>query len=245
MKLFIITGASRGIGKAVALEGDRLFKGEARFVLMARNGKNLQTVSESLDNPSDTLTVDFSDPITLEQHADTLFESLNPADFSSVILINNAGVIEPIATADKTSASDLLKAFNINIISAMTLTSRFLAWSEHFKAERLVLNVSSGAASFTIPAWSAYCSTKAAMDMFTKVMMDEKHNTLKAFTIAPGIIETDMQSVVRGKTADEFPLVDDFINYQKDGQLKTPEQSAQEILGIVQNPEKFETMVKF
>ena len=78
--------------------------------------------------------------------------------------------------------------------------------------------------------------------MFSKVIMEEKRPDLQAISVAPGIIETDMQRSIRDLTPDRFPLVDSFVAYKSTGSLKSPEQAAKEIVNVIENPSDFEVI---
>lgn len=79
--------------------------------------------------------------------------------------------------------------------------------------------------------------------MFTRVVAEE--GMARFFTIAPGIVETDMQKVIRSKDKRDFPLKDDFVEYKKRGIVKSAEQSAKEIADVIEFPDRYKTVIAF
>ena len=100
------------------------------------------------------------------------------------------------------------------------------------------MNISSGAGRNAYEGWGVYCATKAAVDRFTEVLMKEqssKDNPVKVTSIAPGIIDTDMQSVIRSSTEELFPNLDKFIDYKKTGKLSTAEDTASALISYLRS----------
>src|SRR5690606_39916440 len=90
------------------------------------------------------------------------------------VLVDNAGAIEPIGLVESLQAAPLSRSLQVNLGSAMLLSAVFLAATEPLDAERRILNISSGAARYPVAGWSAYCSAKAALDMFTRCIAAER-----------------------------------------------------------------------
>lgn len=104
--------------------------------------------------------------------------------------------------------------------------------------KRSVLNISSGAASHAVPGWSTYCASKAALEMFTKVLKED-HPDVNCFAIAPGIVDTEMQGEIRKASEDDFPELRRFIGYKEDGELADPKEVGRKILHVINNPDQF------
>ena len=98
--------------------------------------------------------------------------------------------------------------------------------------------MSSGAAFYPYSGWSIYCSSKAGLDMFTKVagleQTSEEHR-LTIFALAPGIIETGMQESIRETDLALFPDRDKFISLHEEGKLAQPQDVAEIILSTLFN----------
>lgn len=242
--LFVVTGASRGIGKALALAIDREFgNDENRFILIARSREKLEELSEMLDGESIVAACDLSFVEKSIEMIEKIFEKTEK-DFSRYVLVNNAGIIEPIGFVGTLETSEIVRNINVNLTSALALTNLFLNFFGKVKGEKIIVNISSGAGRMPIVCWSAYCSSKAGMDMMAKVIAEE-NSVVKIFSVAPGIIETDMQKVIRSSPKERFPLLDQFVMFEKSNRLKTPESSAREIVSVIKNPDRFETIVSF
>ncbi|RMG81489.1 MAG: SDR family NAD(P)-dependent oxidoreductase [Bacteroidetes bacterium] len=221
MEVFLITGTSRGIGKALAIRA--LEKG-AKVYGYSRNC----TIEHS--NYTHT-SVDFSD---LKQ-----VEKIDFPDgvFTSVILINNAGSLGEMKHVGKLTENGVVSTYHINTIAPILLSNKFVAKYRNVQAKRIVLNISSGAAIHLSDGWSIYSSTKAALDTFTRVaqLEQELDNTgIRFLSVHPGIIETKMQEEIRKNQQEDFSNVEYFRELKSTGQLKTPEHIAKLLLDIVE-----------
>ena len=163
------------------------------------------------------------------------FPKFNPAQ---VILVNNAARIGEIAPLDIKKAEGIITDYKLNIITPTLLCANFI--NSFNDANKLIINISSGAANSAIPSWGAYCATKAALDALTNVIAAEKHNNLKVYSISPGVVDTEMQEEIRGAHADLFPDLAKFVNYYNNNELEYPTIIAKKLLYIIQNSNKFE-----
>ncbi|BBB31961.1 benzil reductase ((S)-benzoin forming) [Thermotomaculum hydrothermale] len=242
--LFIITGASRGIGKSIACALNKHFINEDNtFLLIARSKDKLDEVKKSLKGDVLSLALDLAD---LDKVVAVFEEELTrlDKDFDRCVLINNAGIIKPIGFLGSLNPEEIIKNLNVNLISAMLLTNSFLKVFGRLDCKKFVINNSSGAGRMPIVCWSAYCTSKAGMDMFAKVLKEENSNVY-VFSVAPGIVETDMQKDIRSTPESDFPLIEEFINFQKASVLKSPEETGEEFVKLIKHPDKFETIVSF
>jgi 3-oxoacyl-[acyl-carrier protein] reductase len=112
-------------------------------------------------------------------------------------LINNAGVIEPIATVAESDPAEWARNIEINLIGAYNAIRAVLP--RMIKAGGgTIVNVSSGAALRPLDGWSAYCSAKAGLAMLTQaVMLENTANHIRVFGFQPGTTDTDMQVTIR------------------------------------------------
>ena len=103
-----------------------------------------------------------------------------------------------------------------------------------------MLNISSGAGRATIDGWNVYCSTKAGIDMFSQVLKEEAQidgTGIKILSLAPGIIDTDMQVQIREANKNEFSNIENFIEYKKNGDLSNPKTTAKQVLRFIEEEE--------
>ena len=97
------------------------------------------------------------------------------------------------------------------------------------KADFILVNISSGAANRAIPSWASYCASKAALNILTEALyLEEKEKgiDLKAFAVAPGVIDTGMQEQIRSASPEQFSAVDNFRKMKADGVLFSAEEAA-------------------
>src|SRR5690606_11750687 len=155
---------------------------------------------------------------------------------SSVTLINNAGIIEPIGRVENNGAEKIAKNIAVNLTAPMILTSEFINTFRESNIDKKVINISSGAGRKPYSGWSSYCSSKAGLDHFTRVIDVEQRDKpygVKAISLAPGIIDTDMQTKIRQSDKSDFERVETFIQYKEKGELSSPDQTAAKIIEIM------------
>jgi NAD(P)-dependent dehydrogenase (short-subunit alcohol dehydrogenase family) len=204
----ILTGASRGIGAAMARG---LAKPGTRLITLARReDPELAAYARSQDAQLEQLSVDLSDLNAVEAAAQRICASL-PRDASRYLLINN-----------------------LNVSAVMLLTARFLAAVEDLKADRRVLNISSGAGRNPNAGWGVYCATKAALDMYSRVVKAEQGaDGARIVALAPGIVDTDMQVAIRSSDPESFPALAKFQEFHATGKLSSPANVASRILAYL------------
>lgn len=218
-KVFIITGANRGLGKAFV---DVLIKKENHFVISISRS---QSEEQKAYAPANFyfLKADLSEN-TLEKKIKVLKELITNQD---IYFINNASIIEPITKIEHLEEDDIDKMISVNIKSTMLITKYVLC---HFNDNNLsFVNISSGAANRAISNWSLYCASKAFIKMFFNVAECE-YKQHRFFNIDPGVMDTNMQKSIRET---DFPDASIFNNLHVEGKLKLPKDVALEILNTV------------
>jgi len=218
-KVFIITGANRGLGKAFV---DVLMKNNSNFVISISRSMSQEQQSYSPKHFS-FLEADLSNNDIKEKI--NVLKSL--IDNEDIYFINNASIIEPIIKIEDLSEDAIDRTISVNIKSTMLITKYLLG---NFNTNALsFINISSGAANRAISNWSLYCSSKAFIKMFFNVAESE-YEQHRFFNIDPGVMDTNMQKSIRET---DFPDVSNFKNLQEDGNLKLPINVAKEILNTV------------
>jgi benzil reductase ((S)-benzoin forming) len=234
MRLFIITGVTKGLGKAMAQE---LFLRNSTLFLVGR-----KSLAELIKNArlcgaaAEGFICDLSNPVKLKELIDRMFLKIDFKKISSIVLINNAGVIEPISFVGSFSAPEAINNLNVNCVTPIVLSHLFIKKTASFKGRKIIINISSGAAKKPFAGWSLYCSAKSAVEMFTKcvaVEQGEYRNGVKIFCVDPGALDTDMQFQIRKKSKQEFPCVEKFITLYKSKTLKSAKVAAREIRGFI------------
>ena len=189
-KVIIVTGASRGIGAAAA---GALAQAGATVMLTARDGTALEGIARGIGAAAHTNVCDVSNYDAVEALVRDTEKQFGKVD----ALINNAGVIEPIATIAASDPAEWARNIQINLVGAYNpvraLLARMIA-----AGGGTIVNVSSGAATRPLQGWSAYCSAKAGLAMLTRVVMLENHqHGIRVFGFQPGTTDTDMQVTIR------------------------------------------------
>lgn len=235
--LYIITGSSRGMGLAIARQ---LLAPGHTVLCIARSS------SDTLDQEArraGAVLAQWSQDLALGAQASArLGQWLDQQDantFVSAALINNAGVIPRIGPLSDTQASDLAHALRVGLEAPMQLTASFLHATQHWSATRKVLNISSGLGRRAMASQTAYCTAKAGMDQFTRCLALEearKPNGATVCSLAPGVIDTDMQIQLRGADAAAFPDQGNFARLKTNGQLSTPADAAARVLRYLNQP---------
>ncbi|MEI2415063.1 SDR family NAD(P)-dependent oxidoreductase [Orrella sp. JC864] len=227
-KVIVLTGASRGLGAALA---EALLAADTLLVTVSRKpNESLQKLARERGAQLLQIAADLSDPLKAVVGAEKVAAAL-PESASSYALINNAGMVQPLALAPQlTDGPAIASAFNLNVTAVILLTARFLATTEGRARNRRILNISSGAGRNPQPSWGVYCATKAALDMYTRVLnAEQRANGVRAVSLAPGVVDTDMQASIRNSDPARVPVQPRFAELHARGQLSAPAQVAARI----------------
>lgn len=234
MNYYIITGTSRGLGEAIAR---RLLKKDHYVIGISRTiNNNLMKMSKENDCKLSYIEFDLSRVDELDEMMTQIFKNINVDDAEKVCLINNAGIVAPINTLENCSTPEILNSFNINAIAPIVLTSNFITKLKEFRCEKRIINISSGAGKNPYDGWSCYCSTKAALDMFTKCVAIEQEKEefpVKILSFAPGVIDTDMQNEIRQTSIKQFSQLEKFIKLKENGNLMSVDFVAEKIIDLL------------
>ena len=222
--IVIVTGASRGLGVAVARW---LAKAGAGVSLVARSAGNLNRVSKDLallGGQSIVCAGDVADYETCQIAVKETMECFGRIDS----LVNNAGIVQPIAAIAGSDPAQWRRNIDVNLIGPFNLVRAALPQLQ--KRNGRIINVSSGAANLALEHVSAYCSAKAALNHFTRVLAAEEA-ILTALAIRPGVVDTDMQTYLRREGARALPSGQAayYRQLKENGQLEPPEIPARAI----------------
>ncbi|MCI0398529.1 MAG: SDR family NAD(P)-dependent oxidoreductase [Chloroflexi bacterium] len=217
-KTVLITGASRGLGAAVARLAAEL---GASVALNARSAGELAAVAEEIraaGGRAIAIPGDVSDADNCRFLVKQTIGHFGRLD----ALVNNAGTVEPIAPLATADPAGWQRNLAVNVLGPMMLVQAALP---HLRQSHgRVVNVSSGAAVSPVPGWAAYCAAKGALNQFNRVLAAEEE-TITAVAVRPGVVDTEMQAVIRHEGAEGMPASAHarFIRYHEAGELLPPE----------------------
>lgn len=241
--LTILTGGSRGMGLAM---GQQLLQ-QGHHLLSISRKTNTALQSASI-KPEQLLQweQDLAQSGTAAQRLSTWLHTLKSDDWASVTLINNAGMIPQIAPLSQLPAAEIIHAMRVGLEAPMALTSAFLAATEPWTAVRKVLNISSGLGRRAMASQACYCTAKAGMDQFSScVALEEaaKPNGARIVSLAPGVIDTDMQVHLRSAATQDFPDAGNFAKLKDSGMLTSPEAAAARVLAWLERSDFGERVI--
>jgi benzil reductase ((S)-benzoin forming) len=211
-KTYIITGISRGIGKALA---EHFLSKNQSVIGIGR--------TNSIQNPNfHFIELDLLDSSAIENLQFPIIQS------EEIILINNAGIIGNIERISSMKEDCIDEIMQVNVIAPIKLTRKISEFCGNSKQFTLV-NISSGAGKRPIPSWAGYCASKAAIDLFSQTFLLEElelGKTTKVYSVAPGVIDTDMQVQIRATKESSFSSLENFQKLKSEQKLETPERIA-------------------
>lgn len=236
--LTILTGASRGMGLAMAQQ--LLHRGGTLICLSRHCNDGLTQQAQAQGTALEQWQHDLADSTSAAARLRQWLQAQPAGAFATATLINNAGVIPPIAPLSASDPAALTQALRVGLEAPMLLTAAFLGATEDWQVPRKVLNISSGLGRRAMASQSAYCAAKAGMDHFTRcAALDEalKPHGAKLCSLAPGVIDTDMQVQLRSTDPDAFPDAASFAALQAAGMLTSPHEAAARLLAWLQRPD--------
>ena len=192
-KVAILTGGSRGIGAAAS---KALADAGAAVTIVARDTSAAAHVVEAIvagGGQAYGVSCDVADYGAVEGMVNDTVQRFGKPD----IVVNNAGVIEPIGALAESDPAAWMRNINVNLAGAYNVTRATLP---HMVAKGggTIINVSSGAAHRPLEGWSAYCCAKAGLAMLTSALaLENGHSGVRVFGLAPGVVDTDMQVTIR------------------------------------------------
>lgn len=242
--LTILTGASRGMGLAMARQ---LSVQGARLLCISRSRSDaLQAWADAQGAQMQQWTADLADPAPVALRLRGWLQTLEPAGLGRATLINNAGVIGHLGPLDTADAQDIAAALRIDLEAPVQLTAAFLAATGGWTMPRRILNISSGLGRRAMAGTALYCAAKAGMDHVSRcVALDEarKPHGARIVSLAPGVIDTGMQTELRGGDPGQFPDRDSFQRLKDNAALTSPEKAARQVLAYLGRSDFGDTVI--
>ncbi len=241
--LYILSGSSRGLGLALARQ---LLTGPEQQVLgiARRDNESLYGLAASTGSALLQWRQDLGNPLPVAQALKQWLQGQALERYASLTLINNAGMVCSPGAVQDTPLDELSSALRVGAEAALLLSAAFLDACRNAPGELRVLNISSGLGRRAMAGTAAYCAAKAAMDHLSRAMaLDEAHRAslgLKAariVSLAPGVVDTDMQMQLRSAESEGFPEQARFSTLKAEQQLSSPEQAAAAVLRYLARPD--------
>ncbi len=225
MKILIITGGSKGIGKAIAT---KYAANNYKVYSLSRSIVDVQNITQ--------IAVDLNNISETVQSFNMIFDALKKESISSITLINNAGRLGKISHLENLDTADIAKTIQLNTTIPLLLSSLFIKKTKHRTCAKEIITISSGAAKNPYKGWATYCTSKAAIDMMTKTLAAEQENQqngVKCMAIYPGVVDTNMQVHIRKTKEVDFNNVQRFIDLKENNELYSPTFVANKIFDVL------------
>lgn len=223
--LAIVTGASSGLGLAIAIQ----VPFEARRVDISRSRPPSETGIEHH-------FADLSDPESWPDTADAIRSWIASEEPERSVLVHAAGTITPMGFAGEVEDDPYVNNVLLNSGAGQVLGHAYLSAVAARPGTHDLVMISSGAASGTYPGWSSYGAGKAALNQWVRYVGEEQklRGGVRVSAIAPGVIDTDMQTQIRSMSERDFPQVERFEKLHAEGDLVSPEDAASKFWRVLE-----------
>ena len=182
-------------------------------------------------------TADLAAPIAVAARLQARLADFDASAFVRASLVNNAAMLTTIGGLEVCSDEDLSAAIRVGLEAPLLLTAAFLRATSAWPGERRVLNISSGLGRRAMAGQATYCASKAGMDhMARAIALDQAllGNGAKIVSLAPGVIDTDMQVQLRSADGAGFPEQAAFVQLKQNGQLTSSEDAAARVIAYLE-----------
>jgi len=210
--LAVVTGASRGIGAAIAAAADE-------------HGATVAVCNRTPSNREWQLTADLSEPSAWSAFADWYDDLVDRTSPDRVIFVHNAATLSPIGFAGEVDPDGYRANVLLNSAAPQVLGDAAIRTARRTSTPTVLVQLSSGAGKTPYTGWSSYCAAKAAVDMWVRSVgmeQGERNDLVRVLSIAPGVVATEMQAEIRATEEAEFPDVERFRTMHDQGALSDP-----------------------
>lgn len=201
-KLIVITGVSRGLGRALV---DELARAGHRVVGCARSADAIAELGEAWPRPHRFDVVDVADELQVQAWAASVLAEAGPPD----LLVNNAALINRNAPLWEVPAEEFSRLVDVNLKGVVHVIRCFVpAMIE--RGSGTIVNISSGWGRSVSPEVAPYCATKWAIEGLTLALAEELPRGMAAVPLNPGVINTEMLQSCFGEDARSYPTADQW-----------------------------------
>lgn len=222
--LIWVSGASGGIGRALV---GTVPWSRARVIGISRRQDS---------NTIEHIEADLSDPLQWPRVGQRFREALAAFSGDRVVFVQAAGTVQPIGFAGEVERGYQENVL-LNSAAPQVLGHLFIEAARDLPAKRHIVMLTSGAAKSIYPGWSSYGAAKAGVDQWVRnVGAEQGPNGVQVLAVAPGTVNTEMQTQLRATTDQEFPMRQKFIDLHRDGKLSNPVDVAHRIWQLLDQP---------
>lgn len=232
LHLTVLTGASRGLGLAMALQ---ILQPGQRLLTVSRRSAALQPPPQAA---LEQWTHDLADPAPLASRLQDWLAAQR--DCASVTMIHNAALLARPGPLREGDAGELSRALRVGLEAPLLLSAAFLRATEGWTVPRRLLFISSGLGRRAMAGSASYCAAKAGLDHLARALALEEAsqpNGARVVSLAPGVIDTDMQVQLRGADPGSFPERQRFAALHDQGGLDSPAAAAARVLQVLARPD--------
>lgn len=235
--LSIVTGATGGLGKALS---DSILKNGGKLLFVARDLKKINSFIDTNEKSKLSNFFKFQADLSIGkdlQNTELLIQKIIESnnDIEEIYLFNNASVIDPISLIKDVNFNEIKNALVINIATAYTLSSALIRLKQNKPALKInIINISSGVSINAVKGWSAYCISKAGLNMLSKcIAIENETEDIFSLSINPGAIDTGMQEKIRNADSVEIPATKKFETMYNEGKLQNSKDVADKLFRIL------------
>lgn len=247
--LVFVTGSSRGLGLGIVRA--LLNQPRTHVIGLARHAPSTQALGASsaryehwghdLAQPHEAAKVVAA---FLQRLAHTPRGPTPPPALRAISLVNNAALLSAPGELEATDLNELSAAVRVGLEAPLLLTAAFLDATREWPVRRRVLHVSSGLGRRPMAGSAAYCAIKAGLDHLARAQQldqslrrERQLNAASVVSLAPGVIDTDMQVVLRTADAQRFPERSSFAALAEQRQLASADATGQRIVAFLERAE--------
>lgn len=231
MNIFIITGASKGLGNSLLKELINKFN-KATFIAVSRTGLNIDTT----DNKSRAKIINLKYDLSNEHSLNDLlieFEAImSLKDYKSLYFINNAAAVFPISNFSLSKFTDIERNIQLNFINPLKIINLLLKLSVKMKINLRIINITSGLALNPFKTLGAYSVSKKSLIDYLKIIISEETNNelFKCISLDPGVMETKMQADLNNNFLEGNKNLRYFNNIKREKKLMSVKVIASKIV---------------
>lgn len=232
--LCILTGASRGLGAALAR--GLIARGVELLCLSRSRDDALQDAAARAGVELAQWRIDLAEPAPAAARLAEYLQARGPGGLTQLLLINNAAMLERPGAFETQAPEVVQSALRVGLEAPLLLCAAVLKATSGWPAERRVLNISSGLGRRPLAGVTTYCAIKAGLDHFSRSLAEEqagRAQPVRVCALAPGIIDTGMQRQLRGADRSGFAAQTVFEGFHRSGALDSAERAAAKVLDVL------------